>query len=311
MKPVFHALLSCLLFGLPGYAFAWDSFGHMVVASVAWQNLDAPTRDKVITLLKKNPDYDRWIKNVSAANRDEYAFMEAATWADDIKSDSAHTDDNDTPAGPHAARNVGYADILRHRYWHYIDFPFSPDNTPLGAPDPVNLQTQIHAFRLKLKSSTASASLRSCDLVWLLHLVGDAHQPLHSTSRFTAALPMGDHGGGGVQVCPSSCSTTAKQALHTFWDDQPGTGNDRRKAHLAAMNLPAANPAAAAAIDDEQKWLEESFELAKNDVYVAPVKNGKGPYALSAAYNAHAKQVAQQRLALAGARLARVIEESF
>ena len=301
----FLALPLCLAVSLP--AAAWNSFGHMMVASIAWHQLDSTTQAKVTALLKRNPDYDTWIAGVSAANRDEFAFMEAATWADDIKSDSRYTDDNDKPDGPRAARNVGYADVLRHRYWHYIDFPFSPDNTALEDPDPTNLQTRIHDFRLKLKSSSASQSVKSYDLVWLLHLVGDAHQPLHATSRFIAALPHGDRGGGDVQVCKNSCSAS-KTPLHIFWDDVLGTSKKPASARTAASQLSAADPTAAA-IDDEAVWLQESFALAKSDSYKQPpIQVGTGPFALSASYKANAKKDAQERVALAGARLAHLIE---
>jgi S1/P1 Nuclease len=289
---------------------AWDSFGHMMVASIAWHQLDAATQTKITTLLKRNPDYDSWIAGVSAADRDEFAFMKAATWPDVIKSESQFTDANDTPTGPNAARNVGYADSLRHRYWHYIDFPFSPDHTPLGNPDPTNIQTQIHAFRLKLKSSSASASVKSYDLVWLLHLVGDAHQPLHATSRFVAALPQGDHGGGDVMICKSSCSAS-KSPLHPFWDDVLGTGTSAASARTAANKLSAPD-SSAAAVDDEAVWLQESFTLAKSDAYKQPpIKGGKGPYALSVAYKAMVKKDAQQRVALAGARLAHLLQSGL
>ncbi len=83
---------------------------------------------------------------------------------------------------------------------------------------------------------------------------------------------------------------------------------DLDQAHTAAVNLSAAD-APLAAIGDEAKWLEESFALAKSDVYVTPIKGGKGPYALSVAYKSKAKTIAQQRVSLAGARLARLIQE--
>ena len=38
----------------------------------------------------------------------------------------------------------------------------------------------------------ADDDVKSYDMVWLLHLVGDVHQPLHATSRFSAASPQGD-----------------------------------------------------------------------------------------------------------------------
>ena len=310
VKRVALSALASSLFMFAAQVRAWDAFGHLVVADLAWQALKPATRDKVAALLTRNPDYDQWVKNVPAAKRDEYAFMRASTWPDDIKRDDVRfTDEGDSATGPKAARNVGYSDVLRHRYWHYIDFPFSPDGTPLADAGPVNIQTQIHAFRQTLKSAGASERLKSYDLVWLIHLVGDAHQPLHSTSRFTQALPHGDRGGGLVNVCPAACETK-NPSLHAFWDDLLGTTDDRAQAHAVATSLGPANPAAVA-VDDEHVWLEESFALAKSDVYVAPIGTGSGPFALTSTYQTKARAIAQDRVALAGARLARVIEESF
>ena len=300
---------SCLALLTTGPAFAWDSFGHMTVAAVAWQHLDAAAKQKAAALLKRNPDYDTWTKGVAEARRDETAFIRAAIWPDDIKTDDHYTDDGDTVDGPKAARNVGYADILRHRYWHYINFPFSPDNTPLKEPVVPNIQTQIHAFRLKLASASASAALKSYDLAWLIHLVGDAHQPLHSTARFTKAAPDGDRGGQGVSTCPSAC-TQGKQNLHVVWDDALGTDTSVASARTAGAALPAPD-AAAAAIDDEKAWLDESFALAQSDVYQSPIGDGAGPYVLTASYKANAKKLAQERVALAGVRLAHLINEAL
>ncbi|KAF5881711.1 S1/P1 nuclease [Rhizobium sp. PEPV16] len=72
-----------------------------------------------------------------------------------------------------------------------------------GEIDPVNLETQIVAFTTALPASSGLPdSVRSNDLVWLLHLVGDAHQPLHASARFSKALKKGDQGGNLIDVTP-------------------------------------------------------------------------------------------------------------
>ena len=165
-------------------AACWDG-GHMQIAALAYDRLDPAVRTKVDGLVKLNPDCSKWIDGVADADRDRFAFVHASTWADDIKDDAGYTDSGDTPTSHNAARNIGYADKLRHKYWHYLDLPFSPDSTAVRPPDPVNALTQIKALTTAL-ASKVSDDLKSYDLVWLIHLVGDAHQPLHATSRFTA-----------------------------------------------------------------------------------------------------------------------------
>ncbi len=57
----------------------------------------------------------------------------------------------------------------------------------------------------------------------------------------------------------------------------------------------------------EADWVAESFQDAQQDVYVSPIGNGLGPFQLTSAYKKAAKKLAQQRVALAGARLANMI----
>src|ERR1700723_20072 len=81
-------------------------------------------------------------------------------------------------AQPRTGRNTGYDDFNRHKYWHFVDTPFSQDNSDTSSvtvPTP-DAETQIAVFRGVLRSGAANA-LKSYDLVWLLHLIGDVHQP--------------------------------------------------------------------------------------------------------------------------------------
>jgi S1/P1 Nuclease len=129
---------------------AWNGFGHMTVAAAAFQNLTPAARAKVTALLKLNPNYPQWVAGVAASDKDMVAFIMAATWPDAIKGMAGFTNDGEIPKGPAAGRNIGYTDKLQHRYWHFIDMPFSPDGTPLKNPVAPNAQTQIAAFRATL-----------------------------------------------------------------------------------------------------------------------------------------------------------------
>jgi hypothetical protein len=293
-------------------AVAWDDFGHMEVAQIAWKKLDPAVQTRVAQLLRINPQYAAWTVDVAPEKRDQIAFLRAATWADFIKSAPNYIKDgpedgNRPPPGPEASQNIGYADMFMHKYWHFIDEPFSPDRTPLEPPTSPNAQTQIALFRKALASPSASDDIKSYDLVWLLHIVGDIHQPLHATSRFSAALPHGDNGGNAVAINCDGCQETS---LHWFWDDTPGTSEDPEDAIIAANMLPTPDPRHAA-VRDEQVWTAESFELAKQVVYQSPIGAGKGPYTLTDPYRAEAKRVARERIALAGTRLALLLNTAF
>lgn len=98
----------------------------------------------------------------------------------------------------------------------------SPDGTPVLATPTPNAEDRITLFAQTIASTTATDALKSYDLTWLIHLVGDIHQPLHATTRFTADAPSGDEGGNLVSV---SCSSSADcpSELHAVWDDVLGT----------------------------------------------------------------------------------------
>ena len=301
------SLTLCLAFlTLARTASAWNSAGHMMVAAVAYERLTPQAHARVSQLLQLNPDYPKWIEHANGADRDRIAFVMAATWADAIKSEPDYQNDGDRPSGPDVARNIGYADHLQHRYWHFIDLPFSTDHTPLIQPPTPNVGTQIALFRRTLASKDASDSLKSYDLVWLLHLVGDVHQPLHATSRFTRSQPEGDAGGNRVALCRKPC----RNELHAFWDDVPGTAKNPLVAIRRAAHLPEPD-ARVAAMDDERQWIHESFAIAQNTVYISPIGDGPGPWTLDRPYRTIAHQTVGERLGLAGARLAHVLNEAF
>jgi hypothetical protein len=307
-----RALLVAIVIAFPARAFAWNPYGHMVVAASAWDQIGRPAvRKRITALLKLNPQYEDWIKGVPAARRDRVAFVMAATWPDFIKSAPGYAADGDnrgnTPANvPPSSQNIGYADRLMHKYWHFIDVPFSPDGTATRGPNFVNAKTQIAAFRAALKSPAVSDDIKSYDLVWLEHLVGDVHQPLHCTSRFDAAHPDGDQGANLVKL------SEPPGQLHAFWDNLLGTANntDPTAAIEAAQTLKPP-PAKLARVANETAWIDESVEAAKTHVYKEPIGVGEGPFTIDATYTRAAEALARKRVALAGARLAHLLTASL
>jgi S1/P1 Nuclease len=294
-------------------ALAWFKFGHMEIAALAWSKLTPTEQASAARLLKRNPMYPIWVNGVADADRDQTAFIKAAVWADDIKEAANYFSDgpdggNRPPPGPEASQNIGYADHFMHKYWHFIDLPFSPDGTLLTQPEKPNAQTQIAAFRATLSDPTASDDVKSYDLVWLLHLVGDVHQPLHATSRFTQAHPKGDAGGNFVNVqCGSVCN---QPKLHFVWDDLLGPGDTPQEAAAAAMLLPEADPKLAM-IADESAWIHESFEAAQAFAYAPPIGTGPGTFPITDTYESAALSVAKQRAALAGVRMANLLKAAL
>jgi hypothetical protein len=134
----------------------------MLVAAVAWEKMDQATRDRAGELLKLNPMYSRLTSDAPSGQEAEYAFILASIWPDIIKFDDGYTDDRiDKPT---ATQNIGYADHLRHRYWHYKDLPFSTDGTPTERPPEPNAETQI-CIPKGARSSSSSDDVKSYDIV--------------------------------------------------------------------------------------------------------------------------------------------------
>jgi hypothetical protein len=315
---LFRACLCAVILALlPTSLFAWGPIGHMTVAYVAYQNLTPAAKARVRDLLKLNPDYASWDKQIpagtSAADHDRMIFMMASVWPDDIKGEQQYSDDGtsggNVPEGPTSSQNIGYSDLLRHRYWHFVDTPFSPDQTVLPPIPAPNARTQIVAFRAVLASSQPD-ELKSYDLVWLLHLVGDIHQPLHAVTRITQAHPKGDAGGNSVKLFGDAATN-----LHSYWDDLPGSDckfcNDKLQCANRAMVLGKTIELAGKLSHnlDAAVWIRESVEEARTKAYSDPIGSADQPYTIvpDSEYETQAHKLAKRRIATAGARLADVL----
>ena len=331
-------LVVCLIY--PPQIFAWGNTGHEAVAGVAWQQLKPNVRDRVMALLKQvptlhSPDktktipgYKDWVAALPAGlSQDQqnlYIFMRAATWPDSIKHEWLH--DSDTPPA-HLKKdvNIGFTDTASHGYWHFVDAGFASDKTKVPATPVPNAATQIAALRDAIASNEGDA-LESYDLMWLEHLVGDVHQPLHGAIRYFKGK--GDAGGNSVNIqLPAAMqkifegthSKSAPRELHAFWDDLPGEGQAADVLGDAAKFASALPAAAGSTVSDTDPadWAKESFDLAKKDAYASPISKGPSPasgghsYLITQAYYDTAMQDAKDRIALAGARLAKLLNENL
>lgn len=317
-----RSLLYPVLIGVMAVpALAWGPIGHMAVAYIAYDGLTPAAKARVRDLLKLHPDYASWEKQIpagtSADDHDRIIFVIASTWADDIKLDSRYSDDGsdggNTADGASSSQNTGYSDRLRHRYWHFVNTPFSPDSTPsLPIPTP-NAQTQIFAFRAVLASSQAD-ELKSYDLVWLVHLIADVHQPLHAATRFTKAFPHGDTGGNSVKLFGDADST-----LHAYWDNLSGSDCKFCTDKMLCVNRAVVLGKSIRPVNsnhvstDASVWIHESFDQARTKVYRDPIGTGDQLYSIVpvSRYETQAYKLIKMRLAVAGARLAKVLNEEL
>ena len=119
-------------------------------------------------------------------------------------------------------------------------------------------------------------------MVWLMHMVGDVHQPLHTTGRFSKDLPDGDSGGNFVLLNSPGCTDNPATELHALWDNAIGTSSDPQAVITVASALPQQTVATTDL--DVYVWLSESVRLAQTTAYIAPIGDSKGPFTVDQAY---------------------------
>ena len=279
-------------------ACAWSGAGHQVIAAEAYRELSPALQKKVVQLLEAHPQYGRWRESLRGdAGGPEFGlaiFMRASTWPDEIRR-----------------RESEY----NHPRWHFIDYPLKPPKFPLVAGPTANddIVYTLRECEKTLSNRKASPEERGVFLSWLIHLVGDAHQPLHCSSLFDEAHPKGDKGGNDFFVKPAERGIT----LHSFWDGLLGTSG-KLQSHLNyAIALQSEYPRKS--LKELKKartpkdWSLQGRSLAIESVYLhGKLKGGlsrEDAPDLPAGYTKAAKTVAERQAALAGYRLADEIQK--
>ncbi|MCC6589117.1 MAG: S1/P1 nuclease [Bryobacterales bacterium] len=314
MSPKLVCAALVLAVGLP--AWGWNAVGHRAVAGLAYDNLSKKARSRVDDLIKRHPDYKQLIKGAPAdgKQRARYAFMKAAVWPDTIKGDQRFYDD--ARRGATATPTVaGFPNMKQHRNWHYINVAFSTDGTrtPENSPAP-NALTELKRMRHSvagIPSDKPTEDDAVYVLPWLLHLVGDVHQPLHCATRYrkvqkdAQGRPVSDLGGNTVNV-------VGAYNLHAFWDDALGIVDSDAYVNQL-IKVMAKQPKDAKPRTDPQTWIDEGFLVAKDAVYSFGNEGGTkdNPVQLDGSYVARSRDVARRRAALGGRRLAAVLNEAL
>ena len=281
-----HILITAfLLFSSP--AQAWNAAGHRIVAAIAWQQLDPDTRSWLNQALQQHPDADSWRKRAKSEDA-EALFYEAATWPDDIRNDPRYYDEGREEATPAIK---GLIDQARHKDWHYVDLD------PQGKAVSGQLPRRLRELRQGLASSNNPAYIRWA-LPWLLHLVGDLHQPLHIGQH-------GDEGGNAVEIENPYNPRQPFTNLHTYWDDLPGPPwlrGKRLEARVRGLleRYPAPRPAS---ID---RWIEESHTLLRQ---AYPNTAGSLLLQIDEAFRQESQKISERQLVAAGYRLGTLLNE--
>jgi hypothetical protein len=262
MGAMFRVALTFLLLLAPVPAFAWGAEGHEVIAAIALRELSPAARARAAALLGGDA-----------------MLIHDANWADEIREQR-----------PETGR------------WHYVDIP-------LGAPgyDPRRdcaagdcVVAQIENDRRMLGAPHAAQQARIEALRFLVHFVGDIHQPLH-------AVDNDDKGGNAVRVYMPGERTN----LHRVWDaavvEALGTNADALAGDIDGAITPAQRKSWQAGTPAD--WANESYGIARDEIY--PMARGRRTMRLPASYPRAESAVVRQQLTRAGVRLAWLINNTL
>jgi S1/P1 Nuclease len=286
-------------------ALAWNDTGHQIIALIAWGTLSGHTRGKVVDLLRQAPAETGLASMFAQDNRpvsvrQREFFRRASTWPDVVR--------NLEPADRHA---------YHHPAWHYRNFfwtqaPSGPVDVPHMPVSPENVIERLHHFQALLANRGSPVRARAVGLGWMLHLVGDIHQPFHCSARVTPHEPDGDQGGNLFGLGPWTDN------LHSYWDSMldravPRRSNEATSAYLtrAVALVVARHPRILLEADLKagkfEDWALESLAEAKA-AYPPTLRRGRDP---PGAYARMAARVAMERAARSGYRLAALLEELY
>lgn len=285
------------LYGKPEEARAWGDEGHMIVALVAEQFLDPTVKNRVDAMLDADEDD---LTPSDLASR--------ATWADRYRDSDRHT------------TKIRYNAT---HLWHFVDIelihpnidqachnhPPLPANAP-ASKGPANscVVDKIEQFSAELRDPGTSDAERLLALKFLLHFVGDVHQPLHAADNM-------DEGGNKVPVLFGRLVVAGN--LHSYWDttlvqrlgrDPRKVANDLVQEFKGKEGLWMAGKAA--------DWAQESFTTARDVAYKLPQppvpdERGSPAYRIDQEYEKQALGAVREQLAKAGMRLAMVLNQAL
>jgi hypothetical protein len=245
------------------------------------------------------------------ATQDHWIFQNAATWPDEIRKNKEY----DRPE------------------WHYINLPLfldPSDRSALRGKSPVNLSAeyptsldnhkyniiQALAWARSTIKSNAPADVKAIAYCWVLHLVGDIHQPLHSTALFSAdRFRKGDEGGNQIPL-------TKGKNLHSVWDGLLGKQYYMRNVAKTVAELSDKSRYGdvwdtAANETDPRHWADESHALCESVVYdpaiLEAIRNTPAGEKIAAInlpvdYYRAAGDVARKRTLAAGIRLGELLK---
>lgn len=244
---------------------AWGPRGHRLVGDIAEAQLTAPARAQVDALLKGEA---------------EPTLGGVASWADELRA-------HDPDLGRRSAK------------WHYVNIAEAGCNYDRSSHC-ANDDCVVEAIREQaavLADATQPVDARRQALKFVVHFVGDVHQPMHAGFAH-------DRGGNNRQISQADGTRDGRGTnLHALWDSGLFRGmSEPAPAQLARLLRDGPADAGSA---DPARWAEAACRIATTDgVYPPRARIGDD-------YITRWRPVAEAQIALAGARLAVLLNEAL
>jgi hypothetical protein len=285
---------SVLLFLATGRsAWPWGDEGHEVIGLIAAHYLEPAVRARVHGLLSED--------DTGLVERD---IAHESTWADKYR-------DSD--------RDGYKRRYLATRDWHFVNLEITGmdlnracyGRRPLAAGVPASagpaedcIIDKIDQFYAELGDPAISRGERRVALQFLLHLVGDLHQPLHASD---------DHDQGGNRKLASG-PNIGSDNLHHDWDTEfvarlGGSDADISRALIArTSDADRARWSSGTPLD----WAVETYAVSRQHTYgLLPAASEGGAVQLSQAYIDDATAVTAEQLSKAGVRVAFMLNRAL
>ncbi len=270
-----------------GSAYGWGGAGHRAVADLPSRLLTSKAAASVAFLLKDDLGAD-------GLPSGRTTLADVSSWADEYRS---------TGAGRRTAS------------WHYENIEVCGEEPASGrCPGGNCITSKITQMVAVLKDQEATYRSRNEALKWIVHLVGDIHQPLHAANNH-------DKGGNEVAVSFSGGGRgrSVSLNLHALWDTNLVERLMREEGSQAAFS-------ATPVLDSDRRtweegtvvdWLNESHALAASEVYgrlpggLSCNKALAVPLQIGDDYYRGASQVISIQLQRSGVRLAKILNDAF
>jgi hypothetical protein len=282
LKRFLAFLVPLLVLLVPSPALAWWEYGHESVATIALHEVSPTTRRAIARLLALAPE----LQTPACPAR---TIEQASVWPDCIKT---------------LGERFSYA-----YSWHYQNVNVcKPFPAKIPCPDGNCVSAQIERNRKLLADRTVPARERLMALAFLVHFMGDLHQPLHAGDR-------GDKGGNDFKMDYGAIQRTN---IHSIWD---GLLADRAISTppggaLAILSTVPPSERAAIRQGDVNSWSRESWQAARDFGYGAVLDDPCAPVpatrpVMTDAIVQKLIPIVRLQVARGGIRLARLLDEAL